>query len=302
MVNVMTQSMTGYASGKGAHGAFNWSWDIRSVNARGLDIRLRIPDWVDGLEPRIREVIRANVARGSMTVSLKLSKDAGAASLEVSPDSVDAALAVLDAIARRANETGSGPLTPPTALDILELCRGATSTDLDDNATAELAQAILSTLPGVMTAFTRSRAMEGEKLHAILSDQVEQIEALVSEAGARAKDREADMKEALRTNLARVQENADGVDEARLAQELALLAVKSDVTEEIDRLQAHIATARELLASKGPVGRKLDFLTQEFNREANTLCSKAQFKALTAVGLDLKAVIDQMREQVQNVE
>ena len=146
------------------------------------------------------------------------------------------------------------------------------------------------------------REEEGTALARILGDQLTMVEALVAQAAELAEARRGLMAETLRANLARVMENADGADPDRVAQELALIAVKSDVTEEIDRLRAHVAAARALLDKGGPVGRKLDFLMQEFNREANTLCSKAQNSELTAVGLDLKAVIDQMREQVQNIE
>ena len=146
------------------------------------------------------------------------------------------------------------------------------------------------------------RASEGAALRSILSGQLDQIAGLVEQAAGAAQAREGQMAETLRAQLARVTDNADPVDEPRVAQELALIAVKSDITEELDRLRAHVGAARDLLSQGVPIGRKLDFLSQEFNREANTLCAKSQHTGLTAIGLDLKAVIDQMREQVQNVE
>ena len=165
-----------------------------------------------------------------------------------------------------------------------------------------LSAAIAKDLEPMVERFLAMRVSEGAAMFTVLSGQLNEIETLVGAAAGLLEARRAELATNLRTALARVMENADGVDENRLAQELAVLAVKTDVTEEIDRLNAHIVAARDLLAKGGPLGRKLDFLSQEFNREANTLCSKAQSKDLTRIGLDLKTVIDQMREQVQNVE
>ncbi|MFN4170732.1 MAG: endoribonuclease YicC domain-containing protein, partial [Pseudorhodobacter sp.] len=162
--------------------------------------------------------------------------------------------------------------------------------------------ALLADLPALLAEFNASRAAEGAALHAVIAAQLDRVEALTDAAAVAAEARRDSAAQTLRDALARVMEAADGMDPARLAQELALIAVKSDVTEELDRLRAHIAAARALLADADPVGRRFDFLMQEFMREANTLCSKAQSQGLTAIGLDLKTVIDQMREQVQNVE
>ena len=167
---------------------------------------------------------------------------------------------------------------------------------------AALAEAALRDLPGLIADFSAMRGEEGAALAAAILQRLDEVSGLVGQARLLAEERRDRQAETLRTNLARVLDNADGADPDRVAQELALLAVKSDLAEEMDRLDAHVAAARGLLAQEGPVGRKLDFLMQEFNREANTLCSKAQSADLTRVGLDLKTVIDQMREQVQNVE
>jgi uncharacterized protein (TIGR00255 family) len=160
----------------------------------------------------------------------------------------------------------------------------------------------MADLPPLLEAFSTARAAEGAALAAVLGAQIDLIAALTADAAIEAALRREAMGQTLRDSLDRVLANTAGLDETRLAQELALIAVKADVTEELDRLTAHIAAARALLADPGPVGRRFDFLTQEFNREANTLCSKAQSIALTRIGLDLKTVMDQMREQVQNVE
>ena len=161
---------------------------------------------------------------------------------------------------------------------------------------------LLAQAQDLIAAFNTMRENEGTQLEQLLQTQLTEIETLMQTAATQAEARKDDMAQTLRRNLARVLDHAEGADESRVAQELAMIAVKADVTEEIDRLRAHIAVARDLIGQGGPVGRKLDFLMQEFNREANTLCSKAQSTDLTSTGLALKAVIDQMREQVQNVE
>ena len=173
---------------------------------------------------------------------------------------------------------------------------------VEETDSKALLAAITAQLPELIASFKDMRAKEGQALEAVLADQLEQVSDLTQQAAEAAEARREEAADTLKANLARVLENADGLDESRLAQELAVLAVKSDVMEELDRLRAHVQAAKELLAQGSPVGRKLDFLMQEFNREANTLCSKAQSVDLTRIGLDLKAVIDQMREQVQNVE
>jgi len=192
-------------------------------------------------------------------------------------------------------------LAQGTAADVLAV-RGVLDTSAVEIDTAPLRAAILADLPPLLADFAAMRAAEGAALQAVIVGQLDEVARLTAAAAIEAAARREASSMALREAMARVLANADGVDEARLAQELALIAVKNDVTEELDRLTAHIAAARALLTDAGPVGRKFDFLMQEFMREANTLCSKAQALALTRIGLDLKTVIDQMREQVQNVE
>ncbi|MGR3839074.1 MAG: YicC family protein, partial [Cognatishimia sp.] len=209
-------------------------------------------------------------------------------------------LAALEEIEDQAMAKGLS-LAPSKSSDIIGL-RGVFEASSHDKDTKALAAEILNQLPNVVVDFRSMREAEGATLSNILENQVVEIEALTAQAAETAEQRKDQMQETLRKNLARVLDNSDGADEARVAQELAVIVVKSDVTEEIDRLIAHVKAARDLLAKGSPIGRKLDFLMQEFNREANTLCSKAQNVDLTRIGLDLKTVIDQMREQVQNVE
>lgn len=296
----MIKSMTGFASAKGDLAPFSWGWELRSVNAKGLDIRLRVPDWLDGLEAALRADLAKSVARGNITVSLRLARSEDAGALALNPATLATVLDALEAIETEAMDRGLS-LAPSKASDLLSQ-RGMleVSTTVDDSAPliAQLKQEFTT----LVQEFVQMRSVEGAALAKVLDGQLVQVSQLTAQAADLAEARKGAMAEALKTNLARVMDNTDGAEPGRVAQELAMIAVKADVTEEIDRLGAHVTAAGDLLGAGGAVGRKLDFLMQEFNREANTLCSKAQSTDLTAVGLELKAVIDQMREQVQNVE
>lgn len=296
----MLQSMTGFAGGKGEADGYTWAWELRSVNAKGLDLRFRVPDWIEGLEPQLRAASTKALSRGSVTLSLRVGRVEDAAGLSLNESTLDVVLGALEAVEQRAMDLGQ-TLSPSKATDILAL-RGVLEASNADGDTAALAKALVQAYPELLNSFLEMRKSEGAALKAVLKEQISEIETLTGQAAEIAEQRKDEAAETLRNNINRVLDNANGADEARLEQELAILAVKSDVTEELDRLKAHVEAARTLVAKGSPIGRKLDFLMQEFNREANTLCSKAQNVELTRVGLDLKAVIDQMREQVQNVE
>ncbi|WP_281707704.1 YicC/YloC family endoribonuclease [Phaeobacter italicus] len=294
-------SMTGFAAAQGTTGAHSWSCELRSVNAKGLDLRLRIPEWLEGFEPYVRGELGKALARGNVSMTLRINRneDPGA-DLTINEAMLATVLSSMAKIEAAAKVAGVD-LAPSTSAEILSQ-RGVLEQGNTADDPAPIVAALKGAFAAILTDFVNMRASEGAALKAVLLDQLDEIDTLQSRAAALAEARKPQMAETLRNNLARVLDNADKVDEARVAQELALLAVKADVTEEIDRLKAHVAAARDLLAKGGAVGRKLDFLMQEFNREANTLCSKAQNSDLTAIGLDLKSVIDQMREQVQNIE
>lgn len=299
----MTVSMTGFAAAKGQGAGHSWAWDIRSVNGKGLDLRLRVPDWIDGLELALRGELSRGLHRGNVSLSLKIARDGlaeGAEGLRVNTPALAAVLAALKQVEDAAMEAGV-TLAQPTGADVLAV-RGVLDTASADFDVTPLRAAILADLPGLLNNFQAMRAAEGAALHGVVAAQLDRIASLTQNAAQEAAARRDAAATTLRDALAKVLANADGVDETRLAQELALIAVKNDVAEELDRLTAHIAAARSLLAEPGQIGRKFDFLMQEFMREANTLCSKSQSLALTRIGLDLKTVIDQMREQVQNVE
>ena len=295
-------SMTGFADAGGQSDALAWAWEARSVNGRGLDLRLRLPEGCEALDAAVRAAAAKVLVRGSVSVSLRLARGATSAIPRLNSEALDAAVAA----ALAASEAASGrglDLAPMTAADLLAV-RGVL--DLDAGQAADDAGRLAGPASGIeplLAALAASRAAEGAALAGILAAQLDRVEGLVRDARASADARAARSGGLLRARVEAVMAAvATPVDEARLAQELALLAVRADVTEELDRLEAHVAAARALIAGEGPVGRKLDFLMQEFNREANTLCSKAQASDLTAIGLELKVVIDQMREQVQNVE
>ena len=296
----MIRSMTGFASASGTQDSWSWSWELRAVNGKGLDLRLRVPDWIEGLEVALRKQMTADVTRGNITCNLRISSTETASKQQVNTAHVDALLDALHEIETRAMDAGVS-LAPSRASEILTMRGVLEQTDQVQDIDG-LREALLSEFPAVLSDFNAMRRQEGAILADVMQNQLGEIESLAAQAARLANDRKEDTAANLRRNLARVLDNSEGADADRVAQELALIAVKADVTEEIDRLAAHVAAARALIGQGGPVGRKLDFLMQEFNREANTLCSKAQSTELTTVGLALKAVIDQMREQVQNVE
>jgi uncharacterized protein (TIGR00255 family) len=293
--------MTGFATLSGGADGLAWAWEARSVNGRGLDLRLRLPEGFEALDGPIRAAAGRVLARGSVTVALRLSAGGAGSVPRLNPEALDAAVAAALAAAEAASGRGLD-LAPMTAADLLGV-RGVLEPEAAvpaDNA-AVMAR-LIAEIDMVLVALRHARAAEGTALAALIAGQLDRIGALARDARATAEARAGRTGALLRSRLEALLAGTTAVDEARLAQGLALLAVRADVTEELDRLEAHVAAARALLDEAGPVGRKLDFLTQEFNREANTLCSKAGAADLTAIGLEMKVVIDQMREQVQNVE
>ncbi|MDG3040134.1 YicC/YloC family endoribonuclease [Roseicyclus marinus] len=289
--------MTGFAAREGADGTgASWSWELRSVNGRGLDLRLRLPDGLGALEAPLRKRLSEVIGRGSISLSLRVTRDHGAHGL-TDPAKLAAALAQVAQVRAAAEAQGIAcmPVDPVAVLSL----RGVS--EAGEVAAMPAPEVLLADAEPLIAAFTDMRHDEGRALAALLSGQIDGIAELIEAAQKAAAARAEPQAARLRAAIAMLVE-ATEIDEARLAQEVAALALKTDVTEEIDRLRAHVAAARALLAQGGAVGRKLDFLMQEFNREANTLCSKSQDAGLTAIGLDLKLAIDQTREQVQNVE
>ena len=296
----MAQSMTAFAAQKGSFERFTWAWELRSVNGKGLDLRLRVPDWIEGLEAALRARLGAVLTRGNVSLSLRLSAEEGVNGFSINAAGLGQALSALAEVEAQAAQRGL-TLGKTSAADLLSL-RGVIETSRADEDSAPLKAALLADLETLLADFLAMRATEGAALVKVITGQLDEIARLTEAAAQEAEARRDMARDALRAAIARITQETDAVSEDRLAQELAVLAVKSDVTEEIDRLRAHITAARALLDQTAPMGRKFDFLTQEFNRETNTLCSKAQATGLTQIGLDLKHLIDQMREQVQNIE
>jgi len=290
------KSMTGFARADAELGDVRFVWEIKSVNSRGLEMRLRLPPGLDRLDPEIHRLTRDHLSRGSCQLSLQLDRVGRASNLVIN----EAALAaVTDAARHLATETG---IDAPSADGLLAIRGVLEERGLDalDDADA-VDRTVLDALAACLAALVAARADEGGRLAAILTDQLDSIEKLTEAATDVAAKAPGALLTRLAEQVARLTGEAS-LDPQRLHQEAVLLATKADIREEIDRLTSHISAARKLLTDDGVIGRRLDFLAQEFNREANTLCSKSYDKELTAIGLELKAVIDQLREQVQNLE
>lgn len=295
-VTITVASMTGFARMAGSSASLSWTWEARSVNHRGLDVRVRLPPRLDTLEPRIRELLGKRITRGSVTIALDLKRQSGGGTLAVNREMIERILELKRELGGRVDQS-------PPRLESLLAIRGVLESGDSEEPTApdaETEAALLATLGQAVEALVAMRAAEGKRLAGLLASQVDAIEGLTREALALASLQPAVIAERLQRQVTEL--IGQGLPPERLAQEVALLATRSDATEELDRLTAHVAAARELLAGGGSIGRKLDFLSQEFNREANTLTAKSGDIAVTRIGLALKGVIDQFREQVQNVE
>lgn len=290
--------MTGFSRSAGQLEPDSWSWEVKSVNARGLDVRCRFPAGMDSLEPEVRRRVAERFSRGAVNLTLQVTSASRRSRFEVNRE----ALAQIEAVM---GELSDELQIDPPRIDGLLNIRGVVDlVEEEDSAEEREAreQAVLASLDTALDGLSTAREEEGAHIAAVLDSQLEEIAALVDAAVGCEEARPERLRERLKAMLSDVLDEASALSEDRLAQEVALLLIKADVREEIDRLSAHIASARDLLAEGGPSGRRLDFLCQEFNRESNTLCSKASEVDLTRIGLDLKAVIEQFREQVQNVE
>ncbi|AKR55164.1 Protein YicC [Devosia sp. H5989] len=297
----MTQplaSMTGYARASGTAGAVSFTCEMKSVNGRGLDMRMRLAPGLDPIEGEIRRRVGALVARGSLTVTVNIDREGAGGEVVVNQQALKAVLKAVDGL------EGKVDARRPSLDGILGL-KGVLDQHekpLDPEEEEALHAALLQCVERCVAGLVEARRREGAQIGAVLARHIDEIERLTRLAETHPSRDRAAVLERLRGQVADLVAAGAGVSEERMAQEALLLATRADIREELDRLVAHIANARQLLAAGGPVGRKLDFLSQEFNREANTLCSKSNAVDLTAIGLDLKAAIDQLREQVQNIE
>ncbi len=290
-------SMTGFARTEGAVAGLSWAWELRSVNGRGLDVRLRLPPGFDALEPALREEAGRSLRRGTVSANLTVRREERA---RLTPDPAaleDVLRLVLDLAARI---PGAPAPRAEALLALPGVLRPAAAGEegVSPAQTAAVRAGFTEALAGLVSA----REAEGARLAAVLGGQLDEIALLCREAGREGAAQPAQQRARMMEAVAALLRELPALPEERIAQEVAVLASRSDVREELDRLGSHLAAARALLAEGAAVGRRYDFLVQEFVRETNTLCAKSATTALTAVGLRLKAVIEQMREQVQNVE
>lgn len=292
-------SMTGFAESHGLADALRWRWEAKSVNGRGLDMRFRLPAGFEGLDASARTLVSERFKRGSFQIVLTVAQEDFSRGFRIDPTVLAEAVTVAKRVAQ---ESGLAPARVDGILALRGVIVQEESAVLDDDARVKRDAALLKGLADALDLLAKARAGEGAKLEALLKSQVAEIETLMKEARVLSADQPRQLRERLTVQLNELLSGASNLPEERIAQEVAMLATKADAREELDRLAAHCETARALIAAKEPAGRKLDFLAQEFNREANTLCSKSADIALTRVGLALKAVIDQLREQIQNVE
>jgi len=292
-------SMTGFARADGEADGVAWAWELRSVNGRGLDLRLRLPPGSDALEPGLREAAQKQLRRGNVTANLTIRREEQA-KLAPDPAALEQALAL--ALALQARIPGSPAPRAEALLALPGVLRPASPGPETEERGEAVAAAIRAGFAAALDRLVTARRAEGARLAAVLAGQLDEIAALHVQASAEAADQPAAQRARLMDNLQALLGEAPALPEERIAQEVALLAARSDVREELDRLASHIQAARALLAEAANIGRRLDFLIQEFNREANTLCSKSASASLTATGLRLKATIEQLREQVANIE
>jgi uncharacterized protein (TIGR00255 family) len=298
MANLLA-SMTGFARSQGEVEGISWVWELRSVNGRGLDTKLRLPAGLDALEPGMRDAAAKVLKRGNVSGTLTVKREAASgltADRQALERVKELAIALADEI------PGALPPRAELLLALPGVMRAANALDDSEELQAALRAAVQAGFGEALAGLVAARASEGARLGGVVAALLDEISALHEEAVEEAAPQPALHKARLMAQLAEILGSTPGLPEEKIAQEIALLTTKSDVREELDRLAAHIAAARALLAEAVGAGRKLDFLMQEFNREVNTLCSKSASLPLTGIGLKLKAVVEQLREQVQNIE
>ena len=291
-------SMTGFARTDASNDIASWTWELKSVNGRNLDIRIRMPHGFDQLDPLIRKAVSGALSRGSVSVGLTVRDDLPGSRVVVNSEVLDLVLGTIDDIRDRLETAAPRPEGILALRGVLEQADDSHAGDRIEGLREDLTKSFHDALAGLVN----TRDNEGELLRPVLHGHLERIGELAIRAGEVPGHQPEALRARLNSQIEAVMEDHRAIDPVRLNQELALLVTKADVREEIDRLKAHCRTAAEMIAAGGPVGRRLDHLCQEFNREANTLCSKSNDVEMTAIGLDLKAVIDQFREQVQNLE
>lgn len=290
-------SMTGFARIDGAEGGYSWVWEVKSVNSKGLDLRFRLPNGFDAVEASSRKIAGDTFVRGNLSINLALQRPDRPPVLDVNRDVLNQMIAIAGEY-----KGGAENVNVETLLGLRGVVEVVESQDEDEAEIAARDTAISAGFSELMTALATARREEGARMGAVVDEHIDEISSLTSEAAELAEMQPERRRERLAVQLEELLDGENAAAPERLAQELALLVAKGDIREELDRLVAHVGAARDLMAEGSAVGRRLDFLCQEFNREANTLCSKSSDLELTRIGLALKAAIERLREQIQNIE
>lgn len=291
-------SMTGFARSHDACGAYVFEWELRSVNAKGFDLRMRLPPGWDSVEPVTRKRATEMLARGTVYANLSVKRSDAAPTIRVNDD-------VLASVMRVAADLSARYAAPPPTVDGILAIKGVLEVSEPDDTEAErqaAETAVLKAFDQALAGLVDMRRREGASLQQILTARLDEIAELARRADAAPGRRAEAVKARLSEQIALLLDNSERFDADRLHQEAIMIASKADIREELDRIASHVAQARELIAKGGSVGRRLDFLSQEFNREVNTTCSKSNDLELTNIGLAMKNVVEQFREQVQNIE
>ena len=290
--------MTGFASGSSGIDGYDWSWEVKSVNAKGLDIRCRVPSFLDGLDIEIKKLVSKSLSRGTVFINLTIDRVNSDSDYTINHK-------LLDSLIQTASSYADKPGISPASIDGLFNIKGVidfSTKPIEDEEKTNLSNALILNLDEVVTKLVNARADEGLRMYEVLSANMNEMTSYIKSAEKLADTRMRDVQKRFNDNVSKLLSDDNTLSGERLEQEIAILAVKADITEEIDRLNSHVIEAHSIMKGDEASGRRLDFLSQEFNREVNTLCAKSGDKELTRVGLAMKVVIDQFREQIQNIE
>ncbi len=294
--------MTGYASDTILVGDFSLDAEIKSVNSKSFDLKIYLPEYMTFMENDIRQLVSKQIARGSIVLKIKAKhNDEASSNFTLNNEVLNTAIDEIKTIEQKCDEKNI-QFSPLTVLDFFSVKGVWEENKISQTDTVELKSVMLDKLPELIKKFIETRRIEGQGLQAILVEKLSSIMEFIKEIDKILPDRSRHLKKNFKTALDKIINEQNQVDENRLEQEIALLVIKQDIQEELDRLKVHIVSMQDLVNSSNVVGKKLDFLSQELNREVNTICSKSQYSDLTKLGIEMKTLVDQFREQVQNVE
>jgi uncharacterized protein (TIGR00255 family) len=294
--------MTGYASDTILVGDFSLDAEIKSVNSKSFDLKIYLPEYMTFMENDIRQLVSKQIARGSIVLKIKAKhNDEASSNFTLNNEVLNTAIDEIKTIEQKCDEKNI-QFSPLTVLDFFSVKGVWEENKISQTDTVELKSVMLDKLPELIKKFIETRRIEGQGLQAILVEKLSSIMEFIKEIDKILPDRSRHLKKNFKTALDKIINEQNQVDENRLEQEIALLVIKQDIQEELDRLKVHIVSMQDLVNSSKVVGKKLDFLSQELNREVNTICSKSQYSDLTKLGIEMKTLVDQFREQVQNVE